>query len=51
MALLFLRDLRLSYGTQTLLDKVSFKVEPNERVCIVGRNGEGKSTLLKIIEN
>lgn len=51
MALLFLRDLRLSYGTQTLLNKVSFKVEPNERVCIVGRNGEGKSTLLKIIEN
>lgn len=51
MALLFLRDLHLSFGTQTLLDNVSFKVEANERVCIVGRNGEGKSTLLKVIED
>lgn len=50
MALLFLRDMQLSYGTQTLLDKIHFQVEPNERVCIVGRNGEGKSTLLKVIE-
>lgn len=50
MALLFLRDMSLSYGTHTLFNKVSFKVEPNERVCIVGRNGEGKSTLLKVIE-
>lgn len=50
MALLFLRDLQLSYGTQTLLDKVSLKIEPQERVCIVGRNGEGKSTLLKVME-
>lgn len=50
MALLFLRDLHLSYGTQTLLDKVSLKIEPQERVCIVGRNGEGKSTLLKVME-
>jgi ATP-binding cassette subfamily F protein uup len=50
MALLFLRDTQLSYGTQTLLDGIDFKIEPNERVCIVGRNGEGKSTLLKVIE-
>lgn len=50
MALLFLRDIQLSYGTQTLLDKIHFQIEPNERVCIVGRNGEGKSTLLKVIE-
>ncbi|MBD3820772.1 MAG: ATP-binding cassette domain-containing protein [Thiotrichales bacterium] len=50
MALLFLRDMQLSYGTQTLLDHIHFQIEPNERVCIVGRNGEGKSTLLKVIE-
>ncbi|KUJ73553.1 ABC transporter ATP-binding protein [Thiomicrospira sp. XS5] len=50
MALLFLRDTQLSFGTQTLLDGIDFKIEPNERVCIVGRNGEGKSTLLKVIE-
>lgn len=50
MALLFLRDISLSFGAAPLLDKVSFQLEPQERVCIVGRNGEGKSTLLKVIE-
>ncbi|UQB43043.1 ATP-binding cassette domain-containing protein [Thiomicrospira microaerophila] len=50
MALLFLRDISLSFGAAPLLDKIHFQVEPLERVCIVGRNGEGKSTLLKVIE-
>ncbi|MBO1923085.1 ATP-binding cassette domain-containing protein [Thiomicrorhabdus sp. 6S3-12] len=50
MALLFLRDIQLSFGSAPLLDKVSLQIEPNDRVCIVGRNGEGKSTLLKVIE-
>lgn len=50
MTQVFLRDIQLSYGTQTLLDKISLQIEDNERVCIVGRNGEGKSTLLKVIE-
>lgn len=50
MALLFLRDLSLSFGAAPLLDNINFQLENNERVCIVGRNGEGKSTLLKVIE-
>lgn len=50
MAQLFLRDLHLSFGTQVLLNKVNLQIEDNERLCIVGRNGEGKSTLLKVIE-
>jgi ATP-binding cassette subfamily F protein uup len=50
MALLFLRDISLSFGAAPLLDKIHFQVETGERVCIVGRNGEGKSTLLKVIE-
>ena len=50
MALLFLRDLSLSFGAAPLLDNIQFQLENNERVCIVGRNGEGKSTLLKVIE-
>jgi ATP-binding cassette subfamily F protein uup len=49
MANLFLRDIQLSYGTTTLLDKVTLQIEPRERVCIVGRNGAGKSTLLNVI--
>jgi len=50
MALLHLRDIQLSFGAAPLLNKISLQIEPNDRVCIVGRNGEGKSTLLKVIE-
>ena len=50
MALLFLRDITLSFGAAPLLNHTSLQIEPNERLCIVGRNGEGKSTLLKVIE-
>lgn len=50
MALLFLRDIHLNFGTQILLDGITFQIETGEKVCIVGRNGEGKSTLLKVIE-
>lgn len=50
MALLFLRDVSLSFGTAPLLEQVSLQIESNERLCILGRNGEGKSTLLKVIE-
>ena len=50
MALLFLRDMSLSFGAAPLFNKASLQIEANERVCLVGRNGEGKSTLLKVIE-
>ncbi len=50
MANLFLRDIQLSFATTTLFNKVNLQVEEGERLCIVGRNGEGKSTLLKIME-
>jgi ATP-binding cassette subfamily F protein uup len=49
MALLNVKDVTLNFTGTTLLDNVSFLVEPGERVCLVGRNGEGKSTLLKIV--
>lgn len=49
MALLNLRDVHLSYGHPPLLDGVSLTVEEGERLCLIGRNGEGKSTLLRII--
>lgn len=49
MALLRLQDLELSYGAQALLDKANLTIDTNERICIIGRNGEGKSTLLNII--
>ena len=49
MALLSLRNVSVSYGGPAVLDEVSFSVEPGDRACVTGRNGEGKSTLLKII--
>ena len=49
MALLTLRDIHLAYGMAPLLDGVNLSLEPGERVAIAGRNGQGKSTLLRII--
>ena len=49
MALFSLRDVFLSFSGTPLLDGIGFQVESGERVCIVGRNGEGKSTLLRVI--
>ena len=49
MALLSLRDVSLAFGGPRLLDGVDLAVERGERVCLLGRNGEGKSTLLKLI--
>ena len=50
MALLSLRDVSLAFGGPRLLDRVAFQIERGERVCLLGRNGEGKSTLLRLIE-
>ena len=48
MAILALRNVHLGYGVP-LLDGVDLNVERGERVCVLGRNGEGKSTLLRVI--
>jgi len=50
MPLLSLRDISVSFGGPALLNKINLSMERGERVCVVGRNGEGKSTLLKVIE-
>ena len=49
MALLSLRGVSLAFGGPRLLDQVDLQIEPGERLCLLGRNGEGKSTLLRLI--
>jgi ATP-binding cassette subfamily F protein uup len=49
MALLRVQNVQLSFGGPALLDDVNISIEYNERICLIGRNGAGKSSLLKII--
>ena len=49
MPILSAMNITLRFGGPPLLDKVSFDIESGDRICLVGRNGEGKSTLLKIL--
>ena len=49
MALLCLRNVSLAFGGPRLLDQVELQIERGERLCLLGRNGEGKSTLLRLI--
>ena len=49
MLLASLKQAELAFGDHVLLDKVDLEIHSGERLCVVGRNGEGKSTLLKIL--
>ena len=49
MPLLTLRNVILGFGGPNLLDQVNLQIEAGERLCLLGRNGEGKSTLMKLI--
>ena len=48
-SLLSAQEIKLSYGTQLLLNGVTLTVSPGEKVGLVGRNGCGKTSLLKIL--
>jgi ATP-binding cassette subfamily F protein uup len=49
MAVLSLSNAHLAYGHVALLDNAAFSLEPGERLGLIGRNGAGKSSMLKVI--
>ncbi|HHQ13999.1 MAG TPA: ATP-binding cassette domain-containing protein, partial [Chromatiales bacterium] len=49
MSLLRFDELSLEFGDQLIFKDASLSIEPEERVCVVGRNGAGKTTLLRLI--
>ncbi|UHL65829.1 ATP-binding cassette domain-containing protein [Paralcaligenes sp. KSB-10] len=48
--LVTLTDAQLAYGHHPLLDHANFAIQPNERIGLIGRNGAGKSSLLKVLD-
>ena len=50
MSLLVVRDITHTFGDFPVLDNVRLRVNTGDRVCLFGRNGEGKSTILRIIQ-
>jgi ATP-binding cassette subfamily F protein uup len=49
MAIIGMRDVCWGFAEPPLLENVTFQIEKGERVCLVGRNGVGKSSLLKLL--
>jgi ATP-binding cassette subfamily F protein uup len=50
MALLGMRDVSVAFGGPPVLDHASFSMDRGERVCLLGRNGTGKSTIMKLLD-
>ena len=51
MPILHLKNLSLAFGDVALLDRVDLAIDAGERLALIGRNGEGKSSLIRILSS
>ncbi|MBN1788187.1 MAG: ATP-binding cassette domain-containing protein [Sedimentisphaerales bacterium] len=49
MAIIGMQDVSVSFSSEPLLENINLQIEAGERICLLGRNGVGKSTLIKLI--
>ncbi len=49
MALIGMQDVSFGFGGPPILEHMNFQVEPGERICLLGRNGVGKTSLMRLI--
>ncbi len=49
MALLSLHNIKVAFGGPPVIDDVSLDIQKGQRICFLGRNGTGKSTLMKVV--
>ncbi len=49
MAILSLINVSLDFGAEPLLDEINFTINKGQKLCLIGRNGEGKSSLMKLL--
>jgi ATP-binding cassette subfamily F protein uup len=49
LPILFLKDAELTFGGNPIFDKLSMQIMPDDKICLVGKNGCGKSTLFKVL--
>ena len=49
MALIGMQDVSFGFGGPPILERMNFQIEPSERICLLGRNGVGKTSLMRLI--
>ena len=49
MSIISILNVSLDFGAEPILDEINFSIEKGQKLCLIGRNGEGKSSLMKLL--